>query len=1185
MHWESVHFRKTNKNTVVKRVREVYLRDDIPCLSSLCPLSPSCKDRVKIDSSLLSSNATHYLLPDSSVVLRYSELLEQEELTDIILTETVLQRLQQEDRQRTYKSLRQVAKDSRRRTVVFSSEKCSATAVLRRPGESIDEHDWRTLAKTAEWYQAHLSHKVPTIILSEEFSQLDLTGRVQDDTGITVMTLKQYLNSYWQQTPVLHDLLDSLKEAILEEDEMMTQQQQQRHTSQSLPGAKKPSNTTGYTDYKPLSELEAGVKSERFFQGVLKVRPNHRDQAFIRGDSRIGEIVIVGREHRNRAVHGDIVVVELLNKSHWVVPSTHISYDPDETHAVAAEEEEEQQLVASTTLSSTSSSSSPSTRQVKPTGRVVGIVTRNWRSYVATLQEGAENESGAFHLVLPLDPVIPKIRIRHQSPKALAHQRIVVRIDSWPVDSQYPNGHFVRRLGPAHDLDTEVTAILIEHGISVSQSALSFSEGALKEMPVHTPSQPWGPDPVELRQRRDLRNEVVFSIDPPNCQDIDDAISIKEVTVSGKKGCIELGVHIADVSFFVTENGLTDLEARARGTTVYLSDRRFDMLPKVLSEQVCSLRHHVDRYAMSVIWTLDAEANVLSTWYGRTVIRSTCEMEYEQAQGLLDGKSVVPGLDAQLCKKLKKHVVLLAETMRKIRAKRMAKGGLELESSEVKFKFQEEENSIKDIVPKQPLEVHQIIEEAMVMANSYVAQRIYQGFHDSAVLRHHPAPVQSHFRMLLKAAESRGLSIDTSSNLALANSLRDCTLKCGDDIEFLRLLKTMATMAMSEASYISAGAYPVHDYAHYGLALDFYTHFTSPIRRYADLLVHRQLWACLSQPSSPSSLASSKQSGGVGGSEGMDLDGPSSSSSSSSSALLKNGAKVAQICDHLNYKNRESKFAQKDSTELFQTLYVLQKTTGHRNSGRGGRGRLTSGREDGRMEVDSGEYAPAENGEEEEEEVEIPLVETGLISEIRENGFFVFVPRFGIKGPVYLRDKEGRVAIPASVMQNSSGHFAGEEGRYDSSMLEGCTMETDQLTQTTVYIPGHHKKLEFRLFDKVRVGLHLKKSLAHRHSIYMTLIGLESTTTSKNVGAQHAKQGRQAQVEKDMAMARLSNQELVRDIRQGQEVAAAAAAAVKQKKRGKDKNTALSFEQSKPGQSLHDVLEPFERSRIIESSL
>ncbi|KAF9973845.1 DIS3 mitotic control [Actinomortierella ambigua] len=1153
MHWENVRFRKTNKNTVVKRVREVYLRDDIPCLSSLCPLTPSCKDRVKIDSSLLSSDATHYLMPDCSVVLRYSELLEQEELTDIILAETVLQRLQQEDRQRTYKALRQVAKDSRRRTVVFSSEKCSATAVLRRPGESVDEHDWRTLVKTAEWYQTHLSRQVPVIILSEEYSQFDLTGRVQDDTGITVMTLKQYFNSYWQNTPVLHDLLDSLKEAILEEDEAIAQQQQQQQQQQqsgTTTITKKSTGTcpsTGYTEYKPLSELEAGVKSERFFQGTLKVRPNHRDQAFIRGDARIGEIVIVGRQHRNRAVHGDTVVVELLNKSQWVVPSTHISYDPDETHAVAAEEEDEQQVVATANLLAS--------RQAKPTGRVVGIVARNWRPYVATLQEGAERDGGSFYLVVPLDPVIPKIRIRHHTPRSLVSQRIVVRMDSWPVDSQYPNGHFVRRLGPAHDLDTEVAAILIEHGISVSQSSLSFSEGALKEMPVHTPSQPWQPDPAELRRRRDLRQEVVFSIDPPNCQDIDDAISIKEIgpapgkggTTASSKGVIELGVHIADVSYFVAENGLTDLEARARGTTVYLSDRRFDMLPKVLSEQVCSLRHHVDRYAMSVIWTLDAEANVLSTWYGRTVIRSACEMEYEQAQSLLDGKSVVPGLDAQLCKKLKKHVVLLAQTMRKIRAKRMAKGGLELESSEVKFKFKEEENSIKDIVPKQPLEVHQIIEEAMVMANSYVAQRIYQGFHDSAVLRHHPSPIQSHFRMLLKAAESRSLTVDTSSNLALANSLRDCTSKCGDDIEFIRLLKTMATMAMSEASYISAGSYPVHEYAHYGLALEFYTHFTSPIRRYADLLVHRQLMACLSRSSSESS------------------------SGSSESSLLKNGAKMAQICDHLNYKNRESKFAQKDSTELFQTLYVLQKTTR-------GSPKLT-GEDDHAMDIDHPEE-------------EVPLIETGLISEVRENGFFVFVPRFGIKGPVYLRGKDGRVAIPASVvMQGGAGH-------HNNAIIDGCTMETDQLTQTTVHLPAARagagpSQVTFRLFDKVRVGLLLKKSLAHRHSIYMTLIGLESTTTGAGTksGVKAASTTQAESIARDQngngkdsaTVARLSNQELVRDIRKGQEEAAA-----KQKKRSqhKDKNSGvLSFEQSKPGQSLHDVLEPFERSRIIESSL
>ncbi|KAG0244576.1 DIS3 mitotic control [Actinomortierella wolfii] len=1129
MHWESVHFRKTNKNTVVKRVRE----------------------------------GTAHLL---HVVLKYSELLEQEELTDIILTETVLQRLQQEDRQRTFKSLRQMTKDSRRRIVVFSSEKCSATAVLRRPGESIDEHSWRTIVKTASWYQTHLSHQVPIIILSEEFSQLNLAGLVQDDTGLTVMTLKQYLNSYWKNTTVLHELLDSLKEAVLEEDEATSG----RHGSKKSGHG---NSSTGYTEYKPMSELEAGVKSERFFQGVLKVRPNHRDQAFIRGDARIGEIVIVGNEHRNRAVHGDLVVVELLPKHHWVSPSTHISYDPAETHPAAEEAEDEQHVVTATTLSS---------RQVKPTGRVVGIISRNWRPYVATLQEGAEKESGSFHLVLPLDPVIPKIRIRHHQPGVLAHQRIVVRIDSWPVDSQYPNGHFVRRLGPAHDLDTEVTAILIEHGISVSQTSQGFSEGSLREMPTNTKEQPWQPDPAELRRRRDLRQEVIFSIDPPNCQDIDDAISIKEIP--GKKGHVELGVHIADVSFFVAENSLTDLEARARGTTVYLSDRRFDMLPKVLSEQVCSLRHHVDRYAMSVIWTLDAEANVLSTWFGRSVIRSACEMEYEQAQGLLDGKNVVPGLDAQLCKKLKKHVVLLAQTMRKIRAKRMANGGLELESSEVKFKFQEEENSIKDIVPKQPLEVHQIIEEAMVMANSYVAQRIYQGFQDSAVLRHHPSPVQNHFRMLLKAAESRGLTIDTTSNLSLANSLRECAAKCGDDIEFIRLLKTMATMAMSEASYISSGSYPVHEYKHYGLALDFYTHFTSPIRRYADLLVHRQLWACLTKSSSPQTAITAPTSKTT---EAMDLDA-SQESANGESSLLKNGAKMAQICDHLNYKNRESKFAQKDSTELFQTLYVLQKTTG----------RPPKPKVANAMEIDGQE----EEEEKEEDVAEIPLIETGLISEVRENGFFVFVPRFGIKGPVYLRDKDGRVSIPASVLSTdraaqdaAASRTAGKDG--DDHEIEGCTLETDQLTQMTVRVPGVIRPIEFRLFDKVRVRLRLKKSLAHRHSIYMTLIGLDTTATSGTTTiskvASQSKQSRQAQMEnlvqshqnQDPEMARLSNNELVRDIRQGQEAAAAAVAAKQKKKSKASKEMSLTFEQSKPEQSLHCILESFERSRIIESSL
>ncbi|KAF9331722.1 DIS3 mitotic control [Linnemannia elongata] len=1113
---ENVHFRKTNKNTVVKRVREVYLRSDIPCLSTQCPKEPPCHEAVKVESSLLSAEQEYYLIPDYSVALRYVELLEQEELTNIIFTETILQRLQSEDKSRTYKSLRQVAKDPRRRSVVFSNEHCKETNVLREPEESIEHRDWRAL-----------------------FKQEDVL-RIDDTTGITVMNLKDYLTKFWPKTAVLHELLTSLKEAILEDD--------LENKTQGSTNLKKSSGGTGYQEYKPLSELEAGVKSERFFQGVMRVRANHRDQAFIRGDANIGEIVIVGSEHRNRAVHGDVVVVELLNKSSWVAPSTHISYNPEEVHAAAEDEDE--------------SSGRVRTREVKPTGRVVGIMSRNWQPYVATLQEGSEREAGSFHLVLPLNPIIPKIRIRHHDAKVLANQRIVVRIDSWPVNSQYPNGHYVRSIGPAHDLDTEISAILIEHGISVSQTTQGFSEGSLKEMPINTPERPWVADPAELSRRRDLRNHTVFSIDPPNCQDIDDAISIKEIG----NGQIEFGVHIADVSYFVKENSLTDLEARARGTTVYLSDRRFDMLPKVLSEQLCSLRHHVDRYAMSVMWTLDSEANVLTTWYGRSVIRSACEMEYEQAQGLLNGKDVVPGLDAKLCKQLKPSVVLLAKTMRKVRARRMAKGGLELESSEVKFKFKEEGGGISDILPKQPLEVHQIIEEAMVMANGYVAQRIYQGFRESAMLRHHPPPIESHFKMLLRAAESRGFSIDTTSNLALANSLRECAAKSVNDIEFVKLLKTMATMAMSEASYISSGSMEVSKYAHYGLALDFYTHFTSPIRRYADLVVHRQLMSCL--------LGSSPQT------------------TDNSSDFLKNGLKMEQVAGHLNYKNRESKLAQKDSTELFQTLYVLQKT---RNP------------------------TAVENGGDDPEAEDLPFTETGIVSEIRENGFFVFVPRFGIRGPVYLKEKSGEISIPLSALKPD-----GDSGGKDHLVsISGCEMDTDLMTQISVKVPpqalGSHasspnvsRLVQFRLFDKVKVALRLKKSLAHRHTIYMTLIGLDHQGASaasglgkpglggtvagpmkghsgrlfKKAGEQLKQDEIKRIAQQDPSLAPLLQRDLIQGIQEGQQQQ-------QQQKKGGGKNTRKqqqvvdpeeAYYQSRPESSLYNLIESFDRFRIVESN-
>ncbi|ORX87083.1 RNB-domain-containing protein [Basidiobolus meristosporus CBS 931.73] len=904
------------------------------------------------------------------VVNRYLEILEHEELLNIIFTQTVATGLQLVEKARTYRTLRQIIADSRRNCVLFYNEYLSQTYVQRLPGESIPAREWRAICSTADWYSSHLKSQVPILILSEKFGPEDYTGTM-DEAQVKVCNVEQFLETHWPNHQALHDLFLSLKDIVLEEKELSIRIQSclngKESTSSGSSGAR-------YVEYKSSEEIEAGVKSNVLFKGMLRISNGNRQNAYVENSSSFPNgIMIVGETDRNRAIPGDIVAVELLPESEWTHPSDSI-YRIDE----------------SSTPDAGLAPQRGKSGLKRPTGRVVGVITRNWRSYVATVQIDAVDQGGSFHLVVPLDPVIPKIRIRHHNIRSIQNDRIVVRIDSWETTSQYPNGHYVRSLGPIHQLDTEISAILVEHNISVSQSSSAFSAASLKEMPINTKESPWKPTQEEIRSRRDIRfTHTVFSIDPPGCQDIDDALSVQELP----NGDFEVGVHIADVSSFVLENSATDLEARARGTTVYLADRRFDMLPQVLSEQVCSLRENVDRFAVSVFWILDSKYNIKATSFGQTVIRSAREMAYEQAQALLDGKRNVPGIDRSKEELFRKCIKRLASIFREIRARRFADGALELESTE-------------------PLEVHKIVEEAMILANTSVAKKIFSTFKHSAMLRRHPSPVESHFRQLKQAAETRGLKINTSSNATLAISLQ-LAQKNQQDKDFVVMLKTMATMAMQEAGYISSGSYDVADFYHFGLALEFYTHFTSPIRRYADLVVHRQLLATLASPKTALPHHS----------------------------VVESNSKLSEIATHLNSKSREAKFASKDSIELFQSLYVMQKS---------------------------------KNG---------PILEKGIISEIRDNGFFVFVPRFGIKGPVYLKDKDGHNIVPQSLISGRPSD--------DSTYLPRCSVDSDA-TRITVTILDSSKTIEFNVFDHVQVSLKLHESRAHRHTVYMTLIGLLS---------------------------------------------------------------------------------------------
>ncbi|CAO3676226.1 unnamed protein product [Rhizopus microsporus] len=993
--------------------------------------------------ALLSSSSDHYLIPDISVIMRYLEVLEQEEITGVIYSQTVTANLQQHDKMKLYRKIRQITNDSRRKCIVFYNEIFEETKIHRLPHEPSSDRDWRALCVLAEWYQTHLNGSKKIIILTEQ--QQDMTCL---STNVDVMSTKEYIQRYWSHHVLLNDLIQGLADVVLlEEDEFGKIKFSNKHGSNEAA-------VSGYTEYKPIEDLEVGIKSGRYFSGTLRCKKDSRDQAYIIGNNG-RHIIITGNEHRNRAVHGDVVVVELLSENHWIHPSNDIAYESTN----ADDEYEDESYVT------------PS----QAAGRVVGILNRNWRSYVATIQEDSAEAGGSIHLAIPLDPVIPKIRIRYHDVKLIENQRIVVRIDNWPVSSQYPNGHFVRSLGPIHTLDSEISAILVEHSISVSQASQGFSEASLKEMPVDTPEFPWKPEEEEINKRRDLRDLVVFSIDPPNCQDIDDALSIKEL----ENGKVELGVHIADVSYFVKENYITDLEARSRGTTVYLADRRFDMLPSVLSERVCSLRHHVDRYSVSVIWTLDKHYNIVDTWFGRTIIHSSCEMEYEQAQQLLNGKQVATGLDASLCKKLKPRIEKLAEVLRVIRDRRLSKGALELEGSEIKFKITDK-HEITDIIPKDSMEIHGLVAEAMILANASVGKRIYEGYKDAAILRHHPPPSPAQFEKLVKAAESKGFSVDFSSNRALSQSLEKITDACKDDPEIAKLLKTMATIAMNEAGYISSGQFPVDQYYHYGLALEFYTHFTSPIRRYADIVAHRQLLMCVGDPTALKN-------------------------SVVHSLMFKDSA-ITDICENLNRKSRESKFAQRDSTELFQSLYVLQKTA---------------------------------NGD--------PLIEKGIISEIRSNGFYVYVPRLGLKGPVYLKERDGTPSVPLSLI---SGKNADEQ-----ETIPHCNIEVNMPTSISVLSPDLPHPIQFNLFDHVRVSLKLRKSHAHRHLVYMVLIDMDHTEIRSSQPSQ---------------IARMSNTEMMESIHDSERKGNAEKEATKKKKN--------------KASSMYDVLERFRKLSIIQST-
>ncbi|OMJ29119.1 DIS3-like exonuclease 1 [Smittium culicis] len=584
-------------------------------------------------------------------------------------------------------------------------------------------------------------------------------------------------------------------------------------------------------------QIEEGLKSKTLLQGVIKNykhKLNSSQKSAIVDRSSAGKpnVIILGESFINRAVHGDLVAIQILSEND--IELREVIRSSEKNVKVESLDDEFDDEIINNELDSGDQIVDSVCEPVEIShkvdyyyGKVVGIIKREWRPYVATIQLDDPNLS--YHLAVPMDINIPKIRIFHSNAAEIANSRIEVVIDNWPADSQYPQGHFVRKLGKAGDIEAEIESLLVEYKIAPSLSDLTFSINVMNEMPTDTKSNPWKPNLIDT-QRLDIRDKIIFSIDPIGSLDIDDAISF-EVIKSPDSSSVkyELGVHIADASYFIIPGSASDLEARKRGNTIYLADRRFNMVPEILSENICSLR----------------------SGSARTLIKSVSEMSYESAQYILNTSNVFPSgeisdefkLDKSMDSLLRPRIVEFSKAMKAIRKIRFDNGALELESTEIKFSY-DKQNKIKGMKPKQKLEIHGVIEEAMIMANCAVAKKIQNYFSSSALLRIHSASIQEKFDLLKKVAELKGFIIDTTSNLTLSKSLKFIESKITSQDHFvLFLIKSITVLCLNEASYLAAGMVlsPPPNFSHYGLAVDIYTHFTSPIRRYTDIIVHRQL--------------------------------------------------------------------------------------------------------------------------------------------------------------------------------------------------------------------------------------------------------------------------------------------------------------------------------------------------------
>lgn len=457
----------------------------------------------------------------------------------------------------------------------------------------------------------------------------------------------------------------------------------------------------------------------------------------------------------------------------------------------------------------------------RPEGNIVEVVRRKQNEFSGRLQVHPN-----FAFLIPdsdkmsVDIFVPL----HLLNEAKNGDHVMVRIMEWTPKAKSPVGEVVSILTDESANEIAMQGILVENGFP-----LTFPAEVMEDAERY----PEGVSEEEAKKRRDMRGTLTVTIDPVDAKDFDDAISIKPL----KGGLYEIGVHIADVSHYIAPGSALDKEAYARATSVYLPDRVLPMLPERLSNGLCSLRPNEDKYTFSAVFTMDAKGKIKEYWLGKTVIRSDRRFTYEEVQEMIEGA------DGDH----KDEVMLLNSIAQTLRAARFKKGAINFSSQEVRFQLDEKGKPI-GIIVKESKEAHQLIEEFMLLANRTVAEYVSDiTVKDKPVpfpYRVHDVPDEAKLSVFTTFAAKFGHKFNMNTPESIASSFNGM-LKLVQGKPEQHVLETLGIRTMAKAVYTT------DNIGHYGLGFKDYCHFTSPIRRYPDVLVHRVLQECLNNDIHP----------------------------------------------------------------------------------------------------------------------------------------------------------------------------------------------------------------------------------------------------------------------------------------------------------------------------------------------